>query len=116
MNTEKLGRWLAPAANLGVIAGLILVAVQINQNTQITKAQIANDYFLADMAHEGWQERLEYLGWHLGNEVGRRWWERVREDYSAEFRETVDKILTRDNYSSNRELLDALLSADTISP
>jgi hypothetical protein len=30
-----------------------------------------NDYFLADMAHEGWQERLDYLGWHLGNEVGR---------------------------------------------
>ena len=171
MNTEKLGRWLAPVANLGVIAGLILVAVQINQNTQITKAQIANDYFLADMAlelammgehpavswnravyapdeltsedavvldryfnyglvqihrlqemdkmgmaHEGWQERLEYLGWHLGNEVGRRWWESVREDYSAEFRETVDKILTRGDYSSNRELLDALLSADTISP
>jgi hypothetical protein len=171
MNTEKFGRWLTLAANLGVIAGLILVAVQINQNTQITKAQIANDYFLADMAlelammgedpavswnravyapdeltsedavvldrffnyglvqihrlqemdkmgmaHEGWQERLEYLGWHLGNEVGRRWWGSVREDYSAEFREKVDGILTRSNYSSNRELLDALLSAGAISP
>lgn len=21
-----------------------------------------NDYFLPDMAHEGWQERLDYLG------------------------------------------------------
>lgn len=42
MNTEKLGRGLTLAANLGVIAGLILVAVQINQNTQITKAQDAS--------------------------------------------------------------------------
>lgn len=116
MNTEKLGRGLTLAANLGVIAGLILVAVQINQNTQITKAQIANDYFLAGMAHEGWQERLDYLGWHLGNEVGRRWWESVRGDYSAEFREQVDGILARGGYSSNRELLDALLSADPVAP
>ena len=171
MNAEKLGRGLPLAANLGVIAGLILVAVQINQNTQITKAQIANDYFLADMAlelammgeapvvswnravyapdeltsedavvldryfnyglvqihrlqemdqmgmaHEGWRERLDYLGWHLGNEVGRRWWESVRGDYSAEFREKVDGILARSGYSSNRELLDALLSADPVAP
>lgn len=171
MNTDKLGRGLTLAANLGVIAGLILVAVQINQNTRITKAQIANDYFLADMAlelammgedpagswnravyapdelssedavvldryfnyglvqihrlqemdkmgmaHEGWQERLDYLGWHLGNEVGRRWWASVREDYSAEFRDKVDEILGRSTYSSNRELLDALLSAEATSP
>jgi hypothetical protein len=39
-------------ANIGVIAGLILVAVQINQNTAITKAQMANDYYIADMALE----------------------------------------------------------------
>jgi hypothetical protein len=39
-------------ANIGVIAGLILVAVQINQNTAITKAQMANLYYIADMALE----------------------------------------------------------------
>lgn len=164
MTSEKLGRWLTLAANFGVIAGLILVAVQINQNTQITKAQMANDYFLADMAlelammgenpaaawnravyapdqlssedavvldryfnyglvqlhrlqemdklgmaYEGWQERFDYLGWHLGNEAGRRWWESVRNDYPPEFRDRIDGILARAGYSANREMLDALL-------
>ena len=49
MNMTKINPWLNFAANVGVIAGLVLVAIQINQNTEITKAQIANDYFLADM-------------------------------------------------------------------
>ena len=49
MNMTKINPWLTFLANVGVIAGLVLVAVQINQNTEITKAQIANDYFLADM-------------------------------------------------------------------
>ena len=52
MNSDQIGRWLTLAANVGVIAGLILVAVQINQNTAITKAQIANDYYIADMTLE----------------------------------------------------------------
>ena len=49
MDMTRINPWLNFAANVGVIAGLVLVAVQINQNTEITKAQIANDYFLADM-------------------------------------------------------------------
>lgn len=164
MNSEKINRWLTLAANVGVIAGLVLVAIQINQNTQITKAQIANDYFLADMAlelammgenpahswnkavydpdslttedavvldryfnyglvqihrleemdkmgmaHEGWEERVNYLRWHLGNEVGRRWWEQVKDGYPEAFRTRVDGILSRGEYSSNREMLDALM-------
>ena len=52
MGSEKSGRWLTLGANIGVIAGLILVAVQINQNTAITKAQMANLYYIADMALE----------------------------------------------------------------
>ena len=164
MDSKKIGRWLTLAANIGVIAGLVLVAVQINQNTEIMKAQIANDYYLADMAlelammgedpahswdkavfepddlttkdavildryfnygfvqihrlqemdemgmaPEGWQKRVNYLRWHLGNEVGRRWWEKVRNDYSTEFSALVDKALADDNFASNRELLDALM-------
>jgi hypothetical protein len=166
MDSEKISRWLTLAANVGVIAGLVLVAIQINQNTQITKAQIANDYFLADMelelammgehpahswnkavyapndlttldavildryfnyglvqihrlqemddmgmAHEGWEERVNYLRWHLGNEVGRRWWEQVKHDYSEDFRVKVDEILAGSDYGSNREILDALMPA-----
>lgn len=164
MGSEKLGRWLTLGANIGVIAGLILVAVQINQNTAITKAQMANDYYIADMAlelammgenpadsfnkavyapddittadaavldryfnygmvqiqrlqkmdelgmaYEGWRERVNYLRWHFGNEVGQRWWNEVKEDYPEEFREYVDRILTEDSFSSNREMIDALM-------
>lgn len=167
MESVKINRWLTLAANIGVIAGLILVAIQINQNTQITKTQIANDYYLADMAlelammgenpahawkkavyapgeltvedavildryfnyglvqihrlqemdemgmaHEGWEERVDYLRWHLGNEVGRRWWEEVKNGYPEEFRAQVDGILASGEFSSNREMLDALMSED----
>ncbi len=52
MDTDRLNSWFTLTANIGVIAGLILVAVQINQNTQIAKAQITNDYYLADMELE----------------------------------------------------------------
>ncbi len=164
MNSDRLGRWLTLAANIGVIAGLILVAVQINQNTAITKAQMANDYFIADMAlelammgenpadsfhkavytpdevttadavvldryfnygmvqiqrlqkmdelgmaDEGWRERVDYLRWHFGNEIGRRWWNQVRDDYPADFRQYVDNILVEDGVTENREMIDALM-------
>lgn len=166
MDSEKISRWLTLAANMGVIAGLVLVAIQINQNTQITKAQIANDYFLADMAlelammgenpahswnkavydpdalttldavvldryfnyglvqihrlqemdkmgmaHEGWEERVDYLRWHLGNEVGKRWWEQVKDGYPEAFGSEVDRLFASGEFSSNREMLDALMPA-----
>ena len=34
--------------NLSVLAGIVLVAIQIQQNTDITKAQMANEYYLLD--------------------------------------------------------------------
>ena len=128
METDKVNRMLTLAANAGVLFGLILVAFQINQNTELTRVQITNDYYLADMelelammgddpagswikavyapddltekdmaivdryfnyglvqvqrlqkmhelgfADDDWEERIGYLGWQFGNEVGRRW-------------------------------------------
>jgi hypothetical protein len=52
MDAGQMNAWLGIVANLGVVAGLVLVALQIRQNTQITKAQVANDWFLADMQLE----------------------------------------------------------------
>lgn len=49
MDWSGIETWLGIVANLGVIAGLILVAVQIRQNTEITKAQVANEWYMADM-------------------------------------------------------------------
>ena len=164
MFTENVYDWISLLANIGVIAGLVLVAVQIYQNTRITRAQIANDYYLADMTLElammgedpvaswikavytpedidqtdaaiidrffnygmvqiqrlqkmhdlglapaDWNERIDYLGWHLGNEVGRRWWAYSKQDLPADFVQQVDKVLERRNFSANRNLLDALM-------
>jgi hypothetical protein len=165
VNWDKTTRWLTIAANLAVLGGLILVAIQIRQNTAITRAQVANDYFMADMqlelammgddpaaswikavytpseltpldaavvdryfnyglvqiqrlqrmnelglADDRWQDRINYLRWHLGNEVGRRWWGQARRDFSAEFAAQVDSVLAQDRAASdNRVLLDALL-------
>jgi len=163
MFTENVFDWISLLANIGVIAGLVLVAVQIYQSTRITRAQIANDYYLADMTLElammgddpvaswikavytpedidqsdaaiidrffnygmvqiqrlqkmhdlglapaDWNERINYLGWHLGNEVGRRWWAYSKEGFPDDFIQTVDEILARNDHTSNRALLDAM--------
>lgn len=163
---DKLNRWLTLAANLGVLAGLILVSLQIRQNTEITRAQIENDYFLADMqlelsmmgenpaaswikavytpdemtredpavvdrylnyglvqvqrlqrmnelglASDEWVDRVAYLRWHLGNEIGRRWWEYSKRDFSPTFVAMVDESLAAGELDDNEELLDALLHA-----
>jgi hypothetical protein len=50
--TNRLTQWLTIGSNIAVLVGLILVAVQIFQNTEITKAQLANDYYLMDMQLE----------------------------------------------------------------
>ena len=52
MDSSEINTWLTLAANVGVLVGLILVAFQIRQNTEITRAQVANDWFLADMQLE----------------------------------------------------------------
>ena len=43
MDSSKLGNWLQIVGNLGLIAGLVLVAVQINQNTEMTRAQMLSE-------------------------------------------------------------------------
>ena len=39
MDFEKLNRWLTLLANIGVLAGIVFLAIEINQNTNIMKAQ-----------------------------------------------------------------------------
>jgi hypothetical protein len=40
MDTDKLNRWLALGANLAVLASIVFLAVEIRQNTEMTRAQI----------------------------------------------------------------------------
>jgi hypothetical protein len=130
------GRLVSTVANLGVLVGLLLVSMQISQSTDIARAQLANDYYLADMQLElsmmgespvdSWtravhtpdditphdaavldrffnyglvqvrrlqqmqqlglaesgvlDQQIRYLEWHLGNEVGRRWWAQYKSE------------------------------------
>jgi hypothetical protein len=165
MKSEQLNRWLSLAANIGVIGGLVLVAIQINQNTRITQAQILNDYYLADMQLElammgespaeswvkavytpekltevdaavldrffnyglvqvrrlkamseaglappDWEDQKRYLRWHLGNEVGRRWWKYARGPEPTGFEAELDAILTGSEYSGNQIMLDSMIA------
>jgi len=59
MNTEKLNRWLALGANVGVLIGLILLVYEVRQNSALMQAQISmertntNMQILADFANGG---------------------------------------------------------------
>ena len=43
MDSSKLANWLQILGNFGLVVGLILVAVQIKQNTDIARAQLFSD-------------------------------------------------------------------------
>jgi hypothetical protein len=42
-DTDRLHRWLTLGANVGVLIGLVLVIVQINQNTQMARTAYKNE-------------------------------------------------------------------------
>ena len=39
MKLERSGGWLALVANLGVVAGLVMLAVELRHNSQMVRAQ-----------------------------------------------------------------------------
>ncbi len=43
MDSDRLNRWLSLAANLGLMAGLLLVAVQINQSSQLARLHLISE-------------------------------------------------------------------------
>jgi len=40
MRADKMNSWLSLAANIGVVIGLILLTIEIGQNTEMMRAQI----------------------------------------------------------------------------
>ncbi len=40
MNTDSVNKWLALGANVGVVIGLILLLIELDQNSDLVKAQI----------------------------------------------------------------------------
>ena len=65
MDTDKFNRWLTLTANLGILIGLVLLIVEIQQNTDLMRAQIAMDrtttrmQILSDWANGGEVVRIE---------------------------------------------------------
>ena len=55
--TQKLGDWLQIGASIGVIAGLVLVAVEMRQNSQLVRMQLiqeeTNSYIAGEMSIAG---------------------------------------------------------------
>ena len=146
-----------------------MVAIQIQQNTNIAKAQILNDFYNADMQLEltmmgedpqaAWvkavtdpdnmtleeaavmdryinfnfiqlnrMQRMQDFGltsgrgehlnsimeWHLGNEIGRRWWAHVKSNIgTGAYESQIDEIVNAaKNQNQNMDLLNALMSGD----
>jgi hypothetical protein len=49
MKLDDLNRWMSLAASLGVIAGLVLLAFELQQNREMMRAQTRNDIALGVM-------------------------------------------------------------------
>jgi hypothetical protein len=43
MDSDKINRWLTLAANIGVLAGIIFLAMELQQNNEILSAQARRD-------------------------------------------------------------------------
>ena len=43
MESDKINRWLTLGANIGVLIGIILVVVELDQNREMVQAQTRND-------------------------------------------------------------------------
>ena len=56
MNTDNLNKWLTLAANLGVIAGILFLAIEIQQNNEALGLQARLDR--EDVIRAGLQKRM----------------------------------------------------------
>jgi len=52
VDISKLGNWLQVGANVGILAGLILVSIQISENTRISKVELTARSFEIAMQHD----------------------------------------------------------------
>ena len=43
MNTENVNQWLTLGANVGVLAGIVFLALEIQQNSQLAQLQFSED-------------------------------------------------------------------------
>ena len=53
MNFDKVNKWLTLSANLGVVLGLIIVIVEIRQNSELTRTSMEGEL-------NAWQSEFEF--------------------------------------------------------
>ena len=61
MDSDRLNRWLTLGANVGVLIGLIILIVEIGQNTDIMRAQMAQSR--ADNLISSMEDRIHSDHW-----------------------------------------------------
>jgi len=61
MDTEAVSRWLSIGANFGVLVGIVFLAVEIQQNTEMTRAQITQSRAEAALAMADLTANSDYL-------------------------------------------------------
>ena len=61
MDTGKLNRWLTLGANLGVLIGIILILLELNQNSSLMRAQLTQAR--ADNILESYRGQMSSDSW-----------------------------------------------------
>ena len=51
MDADKLNKWLTLGANLGVLVGILFLAVELKQNNELLQAQAEFNYFQNRLTH-----------------------------------------------------------------
>jgi hypothetical protein len=86
MDGQKIGGWFQIASNIGILGGLILVGIQLHQNSEILKTQVMTDE----------SRRIVEKEWVLVGEEGARVWAKSIErpnDLNLQEHRIMDSIL-----------------------
>jgi len=62
MNAEKLNHWLGLGANLGVLIGIIFLAIELQQNNELLQAQTDYNYFVNSISNSSELRMSEEFG------------------------------------------------------
>ena len=79
MDSDRLNKWLSLGANLGVLAGIIFLAVEIRQNSDLARMQFADDRI------DTWQQGELAV---FGDSVATVWEKSVQDPESLTLAET----------------------------
>ncbi len=133
MDSNKLANWLQVGANIGIVGGLVLVALQLEQNSDLARRDIdapeemsgedlMSVYFYLDVHYdrldfvftlnqitELTESVKEVLQWHASNVFGangvaRAWWSaKTTLNESTAWARYTDKFVQRDDIAPEFE-------------